>query len=246
MSVRQAAISAIPVQTIKWNHLPLPPNFCTLLKLKNHYRRRYQRSWLPTYYHLYLLFSQILSTQLSRLRNMKWTSFLRTLHPQSSQFWKIARYFKNPKYPPSHHRTQVFHTPLKAEVLARQFEQSHHLTLNMGKNNHFLAVTCYVNRFFHSSSLQTPPLQLTNPYEVRRKILLLKIWAAPGEDTIMPLMLQNLSKKALTFLTQILNHLLRMGYFPYSRKRAIVIPSPKPNKPLWTRTCTDPSVSSVS
>jgi hypothetical protein len=28
------------------------------------------------------------------LRNEKWTSFLRTLRPQSSQFWKIARYFK--------------------------------------------------------------------------------------------------------------------------------------------------------
>jgi hypothetical protein len=96
MSVRQAAISAIPVQTVKRNHLPLPLNFCTLLKLKNHYRRRYQRSRLPSYYHLYLLFPQVISTQLSRLRNMKWTSFLRTLHPQSSQFWKIARYFKNP------------------------------------------------------------------------------------------------------------------------------------------------------
>jgi len=108
---------------------------------------------------------------------MKWTSFLRTLHPQSSQFWKIARYFKNPtsSVPPlSHHGTQVFHTLLKTEVLARQFEQSHHLTLNMGTNNHSLAVTRYVNRFFRSTTPRTPHLQLTNPFEVRHKILLLK------------------------------------------------------------------------
>jgi hypothetical protein len=114
----------------------------------------------------------------------------------------------------SHHGTQVFHTPLKAEVLVRQFEQSHHLTLNMGSNNHSLAVTRYVNRFFRSNPTQTPQLQLTNPYEVRRKILLLKPRAAPGEDGITLIMLQHLSKKALTFLTQIFNHLLRMGYFP--------------------------------
>ena len=96
MSVRQAAISAIPVQTVKQNHLTLPPKLCSLLKLKNHYRRRYQRSRLPMHHHLYQLFSQVFSTQLSRLRNTKWTSFLRTLHPQSSQFWKIACYFTNP------------------------------------------------------------------------------------------------------------------------------------------------------
>ena len=102
----------------------------------------------------------------------------------------------------------------------------------MGTNNHSsLAVTRYVNRFFLSTSPQTSPLQLTNPYEVRRKILLLKIRAAPGEDRITPLMLRHLSKRALTFLTQIFNHLLRMGYYPYSWKRAIVIPIPKTNKP---------------
>ena len=44
-------------------------------------------------------------------------------------------------------------------------------------------------------------------------------------------MLWHLSKKALTVLTQIFNHLLWMGYFPYSWKRATVIPIPKPNQP---------------
>jgi hypothetical protein len=80
----------------RMTYLTLPPTLCSLLKLKNHYRRRYQRTRLPMYYHLSQLFSQVFSTQLSRLRNMKGTSFLRTLHPQSSQFWKIAHYFMNP------------------------------------------------------------------------------------------------------------------------------------------------------
>jgi hypothetical protein len=44
-------------------------------------------------------------------------------------------------------------------------------------------------------------------------------------------MLRHLSRKALTYLTQLFNHLLRLGHFPAIWKRAKVIPVPKPNKP---------------
>jgi len=67
-----------------------------------------------------------------------------------------------------------------------------------------------------------------NIYEVKRKILSLKLRSAPG---ITPLMLRHLSRKALTYLTQLFNHLLRLGHFPAIWKRAKVIPVPKPNKP---------------
>jgi len=85
-------------------------------------------------------------------------------------------------------------------------------------------------------SSAVPPLRplkykSPNPYEVRRKILLLKPRTAPGEDGITSVMLRHLSRKVLTFLTQIFNHLLRMGYFSYSWKRATAIPILKPNKP---------------
>ena len=101
----------------------------------------------------------------------------------------------------------------------------------MGTNNHSLAVTRYVNRFFRSITPQTSQPQLTNHYKVRRKILSLKPRAAPGEDGITSLMLRHLSRKALTYLTHLFNHLLQLGFFPNTRKRAKVIPIPKPNKP---------------
>ena len=160
-AIRQAATSAIPKQTVRTKLLTLPPTLRALLKLKNHYRRRYQRSRLPIHYYLYSCFSHTFSTHLSQLRNTKWTSFLRTLHPQSSQFWRITRYFRTstPSIPPlSHQGTQIYQTPLKAEILARQFELAHHLTLNMGSNNHFLS---------HTTSQQIlPPHHLLSPKRI--------------------------------------------------------------------------------
>jgi len=77
----------------------------------------------------------------------------------------------------------------------------------------------------------TPPLHLTNIYEVKRKILSLKLRSATGNDGITPLMLRHLSRKTLTHLTYLFNHLLRLGHFPTCWKRAKVVPIPKANKP---------------
>ena len=132
--------------------------------------------------------------------------------PQSSQFWRITRYFKTPtsSVPPlSYHGTQIYQTPLKAEILARQFEQSHHLTLNMESNTHSLTLIRHVNKFFRSTPSQTPLLKLINHHEVRRKILSLKPRASPGDDGITSVMLGHLSQIALTYLTRLFNHLLR-------------------------------------
>jgi hypothetical protein len=151
------------------------------------------------------------------LRNEMWSSFLKTLHPQSSQLWKITRYFKKspatvPPLTPL--GTQVFYTPPKVEILARQFEQSHHLTTHMSSLNHAQTIARHVNRFFRTTIPHIPQLQRTNPYEIRRKISRLKPQATPGEDGITSVMVRHISKKALIFLTHIFNHLFRMYHFP--------------------------------
>jgi hypothetical protein len=247
-SVRQAAASSMPTHTVKINHLTLPPTVCILLKLMNHYRRRYQRSRLLTHHHLHTLFSQAFSTQLSQQRNTKWTSFLKTLHPQSSTFWRITRYFKtpNPSIPPlSYHGTQIYQTPLKAEIRARQFEQSHHLTLNMGSNTHSLRVIRHVNRFFCSTPSQTPLLKLTNHHEVRGKILSLKPRAAPGDDGIKSVMLRHLSQKALTYLTRLFITSYAVDSSPKPGNEPKSFPSLNPTNHPQILTPTDQSASSA-
>jgi len=107
-----------------------------------------------------------------------------------------------------HQGVPVYHTPLKAEVLAQQFERSHFLTLNIGTPHHSITITRFVDRFFRNTIPYTSALHLTNIYEVKRKILSLKLRSAPGSDRITPLMLHHLSHKTLTHLTHLLNHLL--------------------------------------
>jgi hypothetical protein len=134
-----------------------------ILKVKNYYRRKYQSSRIPAHYQLYVLYSQLFSTQLSRLRNEKWTSFLRTLHPQFSHFWKTARYFKQSSFsipPLTHLGTHAFHTPHKVEILARQFEQSHNLITHMGSHTHMQTVSHHVNRFFREKHHTSPNYNL--------------------------------------------------------------------------------------
>jgi protoheme ferro-lyase len=81
---------------------------------------------------------------------------------------------------------QVYHTPLKAEVLAQQFERSLYLTLNMSTPHHTTTITRFVDRFFRDTYPHTTPLQLTDIYKVKQKILSLKLRSAPGNDGITP------------------------------------------------------------
>jgi hypothetical protein len=135
-----------------------------------------------------------------------------------------------------HQGTHVYQSAHKAEVLAQIFERAHHLTLHAGSPRQTTIISRSVTRFFQNNAPQTPPTQLTNIYEVKRKILLLKTRSAPGLDDITPTMLRHLSNKALTHLTTVFNHLLLQGHFPEPWKRCKVIPIPKPNKPI-----TDPT-----
>ena len=210
----------------------LPPNLRYLLKLKNYYRHQYQRSRLAFFYHLYQLFAQIFLIYLTRLRNSKWSSFLDSLHtrtPNSRKSHGISQNLRLP-YLPYFTRECKYttpHTKLSPSTTVRALPLSHpkYGHSSPHNNNPFCR---QILPQYHSAQ---PPQQLTNVYEVKRKILSLKLQSAPGIDGITPLLVHHLSRKALTHQTQLFNHLLRLGHFPTTWKRAKVIPVPKPNKP---------------
>jgi hypothetical protein len=65
---------------------------------------------------------------------------------------------------------------------------------------------------------------LTSPREI--KIIIQNLKNIPN------ILLTNLSRKALVFLTYILNSFFKLSYFPKSWKHSNVVPVPKPGKDL--------------
>jgi len=233
IAIRQAATTAIPLHKVVRNQLTLPPALTQILKLKNYYRRRFQGLRIPIFRYLAHIVTQIFLVKLQRLKNAKWNSFLRTLHPRKPSFWKVTRYFTATKQsipPLLRNGTPPFRPLEKAEALARQFERAHNLTLHMSTSHHSQIITRTVNKVFRHPIAPETTIKPTNPNEIRRKILSLKPRTAPGNDEISPVLLRHLSTHAVRHLTLIFNSIFKLGYFPTIWKAAKVIPIQKQKK----------------
>ena len=149
----------------------------------------------------------------------------------------MTRYFKAPtsSSPPLYHNgTQIYKTLSKAELLARKFEQSHHLTLHMVSHNHSVNLARHGKTFFRKTPLippHTPPHTLYKPLRSTAQDFIAQTRCSPGNDGITSIILRHLSQKALFYLTRLFNHFLHTGYFPNAWKHAKVISILKHAKP---------------
>jgi len=76
------------------------------------------------------------------------------------------------------------------------------------------------------------PTKHTNPSEIQYLTKKLPTNKSPGQDLISYLIIKHLPKKAILFLTQLYNSILRLSYLPDSWKHAIIIILiHKPGKP---------------
>jgi Reverse transcriptase (RNA-dependent DNA polymerase) len=75
-----------------------------------------------------------------------------------------------------------------------------------------------------------PDTDKTTPEEVKTLISRLKIKTASGYDDISNRLLKNIPDSAVTFLSNIFNACLQLGYFPLEWKIGKIIPIAKPGK----------------
>lgn len=233
-TIQAAAVQSIPVITTRRNHLRFPATLQLLTRLKNYLRRKSQRHRNNFYSTLHTFTARLLQQALNDFANSKWRTFLGQLHPNKRAFWKISRYFTKPTstMPPLiHNNQQVFRMEEKVNVLANHFKSTHYLTTNLGPKAHTRRVTDTVKNAFPELSPKFTDAPLTSPGELRQILKKMKSNSAPGFDSIHPLLLRNLSRKALIHLTILFNHMLMFGYFPTCWKAAKAVPIPKPGKP---------------
>lgn len=107
----------------------------------------------------------------------------------------------------------------KARLFAEHFEKT------------FSPNTIHSNITPSDIVLDAGKIRTTSPTEVAAVIDHLKLRKSPGYDRISPIMLKELSRKGIVFITRLINVAIRLRYVPRSWKRAKMIIIPKPDKP---------------
>jgi hypothetical protein len=132
------------------------------MKIRNYFRRRYQRTRHIVFYGGLNLLNRVIAKQLAEHRNAKWASFLRTLHPNNAPLWKVTRYCKksrDPIPPLVHHEKQYYVAEDKAGLLAEHFESNHGLTTPQTLTHHAREVDRLVETFLkrRGQDVEDPP-----------------------------------------------------------------------------------------
>jgi hypothetical protein len=129
-AVKMTADTTIPTREATARGQKLPPGILTLIKFRNYVPRKYQRTRYVAYGRGLQLLNRMVDTRLAQHRNGKWQSFIRSLNHNSTNLWKITRYFKHSQkqLPPLLHQgTQYYMAQDKAGILATHFETMHGL-----------------------------------------------------------------------------------------------------------------------
>lgn len=103
----------------------------------------------------------------------------------------------------------------KATSLAKHFDSVHRQNDDMGEPAHDAHVLETVESFL-STSMEGQFAIETDVEEVKRIVRALRNHKAPGIDSIKSIVFKNLSLRALTFYTAIVNASFSLSYFPSS------------------------------
>jgi hypothetical protein len=150
-TILMAAEQTIPKRTTHRRSPSIPRHIQTLLRIRNYIRWQYQRTRQAWLGYILQLLNNLTTTSLCAYHNLKWATFLRTLHPRHTPLWREVRHFKNRRVeipPLTHQGTLIYSAALKADLLASQFEENHKLTTPQVGSSHANAVDRMVDRFW--------------------------------------------------------------------------------------------------
>lgn len=213
----------------------LPQHIHDLIRQRNRLRRQWQRDRdTPTRLQMTHMSRQI-NVEISKHLNTTWQNKLEYLRPQDNTLWRIAKALKKEHKPIStleHNNTHADTDQAKANALAETFEQIHNN--NTADTEEQTQINETVHTFINTQHTCDKQQQLkklyTKPSELARIAKHLPNNKAPGHDNIDNSLIKNLSKKAYTQLTYIINTIYKLRHFPKQWKIAHIIPIQKPNK----------------
>lgn len=165
--------------------------------------------------------------------NKIWTDKLKNIRNPNSDLWRIVKSLqtRTATLPPltKNDGTLTTSTTDQCDVLAATFLRNMSLTNSKPSDQETNVSTSML-------LLQLPVdhdcIGLIHPKELIRRINTLENRKAPGDDSITNIVLKNLSRKSVVYLTKIFNACLLTSYFPESWKTAKIIAVKKPGKEM--------------
>lgn len=166
----------------------------------------------------------------ARDRNANWHKFLKKVDRDPKKLWRVSKSLRGKRspLPPSlwHNNTKITTDQDKADALAEIFEKSHTITLN-NTHPHDAKVLNFITKFSKKIHKEFDDIC---EEELLSAIGSLKPLKAPGNDSIMNIMIKNLPSEAIALLSNIFNACMSINYWPTAFKEAKVVPIHKAGK----------------
>lgn len=229
-NIQQAAWSSSYPRRTTYRH-DLPLHIRRLIQIKRRWRGRWQRNRLPSVKRKFNQINNELKRAIFSHKCENYSRYTENLNESDGSLWRATRRVLG------HHQVK---TPLqrgdgtwartdceRAALLAEHFSKvfQPHTDLTDNAHEHFI-------QDYLSSPLQiSPPPKAFTPGEVESIINKLPNKKAPGYDLITSEVLKQLPRKAILFLTNICNSILRTTIYPSQWKISVLMLFPKPNKP---------------
>ena len=244
-TIRDAMNEAIPRRKPVSPNPKLPQHLEELIRLKNKTRSSWQQYRQEPDRKLFRILHRRVRASILDWRKDFWDRKIEVASTQRNGFWKLVKGFSTggkPQIPHLKSDTRTARSDAeKAETLVDYFKSVHDEAEVRGNKSFVENINSRVIKIVNGEKFSVPtgkntlqalnpPIKFVSPQELSVLIKKLKNTKAPGHDKIQNIIIKNLPRKAMVTLTNIVNAILRLHYFPLSWKRATVIALPKPGK----------------
>ncbi|GFV19637.1 probable RNA-directed DNA polymerase from transposon X-element [Trichonephila clavipes] len=203
-----------------------------LFKEKNRARKIWQFTRHPQDKTTLNRLQNAIKRKVNLYRQLVWEDHLTSLDTEDGSLWRTAKAFRRKATPIS-----AFNGPTgtalsdthKTELIAQSLESQFQLNdiQNPHKDEY---ITNTVDAYFTANTNNTDQIPPALPSEVIFYIKKIKVRKCPGRDGITNKMLKHLPLITIFKITNIINNMLNLRYFPSAWKTAVVVPILKPGK----------------
>lgn len=165
-------------------------------------------------------------------RNNEWNNKLKRLRAEDLSLWKIARALTKQQHkilPIKVNNTTITETTEKLEAFADSVEDQFSLNPN-GEQENEVRIRNFAIQLETMRTMPHDNPQAVTQEEIEDLIKISNSKREPGQDNITNLTLKNLTKDATKRLTDIVNTIIALCYFPSRWKKSQTILIKKPNK----------------